>query len=94
MILGIHDFRDHCEAQKNVLTFMNYNIRNFHRNCDQMFALFGNSIYPDVITLSQTWFKEENTVNLNDFLTTNLQVISISLAEFQYTLSQNFILVG
>ena len=48
-------FRD-----KSFITFVNYNIRSFAANADQFFCQSENGNIPHVITLTETWFADDN----------------------------------
>ena len=52
-----------------MITVFNNNIRTFHPNNGAnryvMFALFNCSTYPEILVLSKTLFKSDNTVNIN-----------------------------
>ena len=66
--ISIADYNETCETENQYLTIICYNIRSFHSNHDSFFAaLQSDSSYPEVLVFCETWFSEDNLVNIPNY---------------------------
>ena len=54
-------------SEPNFFNITNYNIRSFHQNISHFLGIFENNILPQVLVFSETWFNEENSIELPNF---------------------------
>ena len=64
---SISEFSNLCKDNPLNYTILNYNIRSFHANRDTFFSMFDDSCLPEIIVLTETWFKPENSFDIPNF---------------------------
>ena len=57
----VHEYNLKLKNGPEVFTCVNYNIRSFSANFDTFANIFHENSMPDIITLTETWFKEYDT---------------------------------
>ena len=61
----IDEYNDLLEQTKSGLSFLNFNIRSYNANSDELYSIFNSmKSYPDVLTLTETWFTADYTEDL------------------------------
>ena len=56
-----------AQNSQNQLISINFDMKSFYANSDAFFCLFDENILPDIIILTETWFKHDNTWDMNGF---------------------------
>ena len=64
----VHEFRNLIQNSQSQLFIINFNIRSFYANSDAFFCLFEENMFPDIIILTETWFKHDNAWDMNGYL--------------------------
>ena len=61
------DFNKLLDDSPNFVTLINFNIRSYHANSDAFFCIFNEKNLPDIFVLTETWFSNDNTLNLHGY---------------------------
>ena len=64
--IAVSDFNS-LASRSNFFTIINYNIRSFNANSDTFFSMLNSDVMPEIYVFTETWFTEENKVNLNNY---------------------------
>ena len=61
------DFKKLLDDSPNFVTLINFNIRSYHANSDAFFCIFDEQNLPDIFVLTETWFSNDNALNLHGY---------------------------
>ena len=64
---SVDQYKDLCYDSKSFISIINYNIRSFSANSDSMISMFSSSSFPEILTLTETWFNEDNLEDISGY---------------------------
>ena len=67
-LISVHEYNELCTKNSSHFNIFSHNILSFGNNSDTMLCLFENSAsFPDVLILTETWFKEYYTQDITKY---------------------------
>ena len=67
-LISVSEYNDLCTENPSHFNIFSQNIRSFGSNSDSLLCLFENvTSFPDVLILTETWFKEYNTQDIPNY---------------------------
>ena len=65
---SVGEYNDHFSCNNsNFLTILSYNIRSYNSNYDQFSCHFEPNNFPEILVLSETWFKSYNLTGIANY---------------------------
>lgn len=68
LYINVTEMNKLLSEHNEYLSFLNYNIRSFNANSDSFFSMFSHqNIIPNILCLTETWFKTDSTEEIEGF---------------------------